>query len=132
MKHTLLIKAPYASFNRKKYLLSCAVEQENIHFVKTQPTGCPKKSIAVFGGSGGTQVFARQLNRYMANMHQDGSSIRNMQMVSSNRVHSTHSCEANKCPIFKLFFCSSDKRCLMLIIKKKVEEDKSQGAFFSA
>ena len=33
----------------------------------------------------------------MANIHQDGSSIRNMQVVSSNRVHSTHSCEANKC-----------------------------------
>ena len=41
---------------------------------------------------------------YMANIHQDGHSIRNIQVVSSNRVHSTHLCEANKCPIFKPFF----------------------------
>ena len=41
---------------------------------------------------------------YMANIHQEQPSIRNMQVVSSNRVHSTHSCEANKCRIFKPFF----------------------------
>ena len=33
---------------------------------------------------------------HTANIHQDSTSIRNMQVVSSNRVHSTHSCEANK------------------------------------
>ena len=60
----------------------------------------------------------------MANIHQDGNSIRNIQVVSSNRVHSTHLCEANKCWIFKPLFCLSDKRCLMLIIKTKIEEDK--------
>ena len=60
----------------------------------------------------------------MANIHEDGTCIRNMQMVSSNRVHFTHPCEANKCPIFKPLFCLSDKRCLMLIIKTKIEEDK--------
>ena len=41
---------------------------------------------------------------YMANIYQEQISIRNMQVVSSNRVHSTHPCEANKCRIFKLFF----------------------------
>ena len=41
---------------------------------------------------------------HMANIHQEQLSIRNMQVVSSNRVHSTHSCEANKCRIFKPFF----------------------------
>ena len=61
----------------------------------------------------------------MANIHQEQLSIRNMQVVSSNRFHSTQSCEANKCRIFKQFFCLSDKRCLMLVIKKYVEEDKS-------
>ena len=68
----------------------------------------------------------------MANMHQDGNSIRNMQVFFSIRVHSTHLCEANKCQIFKPFFCLSDKRFLIIIIKKKFEEDKSEGAFFSA
>ena len=33
----------------------------------------------------------------MANIHQDGHSIRYMQMVSSNPVLSTHLCEASKC-----------------------------------
>ena len=42
--------------------------------------------------------------QHMANIHQDGNSIRNIQVVSSNRVHSTHLCEANKCRIFKPFF----------------------------
>ena len=40
----------------------------------------------------------------MANIHQDGHSIRNVQVVSSNRVHSTLLCEANKCRIFIQFF----------------------------
>ena len=31
-----------------------------------------------------------------------------------------------------VFFCLSDKRFLNIIIKKKFEEDKSKGAFFSA
>ena len=43
---------------------------------------------------------------HLANMHQDVNYIRNMQVVSSNRVHSTHSCEANKCWIIKLFLSS--------------------------
>ena len=63
---------------------------------------------------------------HLANMHQDGNSIRNIKLVSSNRVHSTHSCEANKCQIFKPFFvCLSDKRFLNIIIKICFEEDKS-------
>ena len=69
---------------------------------------------------------------HMANIHQDGHSIRNIQVVSSNRVHSNHLCEANRCRISKPCFCLSDKRCLMLIIKKNDEEDKSEGAFFTA
>ena len=62
---------------------------------------------------------------YMAKIHQDEYSIRNMQVVSSNRVHSTHSCDANKCGIFKPFFRLSDKRFPMLNIKKKIQKDKS-------
>ena len=58
----------------------------------------------------------------MANIHQDGNSIRNIQVVSSNLVHSTHLCEANKCQIFKPFFCLSDKRFPMLNIKKKLQK----------
>ena len=41
---------------------------------------------------------------HMANIGQEQPSIRNMQVVSSNRVHSTQSCEANECRIFKPFF----------------------------
>ena len=52
----------------------------------------------------------------MANIHQEQPSIRNIQVVSSKRVHSTHSCEANKCRIFKPIFCLSDKRFLNIII----------------
>ena len=33
---------------------------------------------------------------HMANIHQDGNSIRNIHVVSSNRVHSTHLCEAKR------------------------------------
>ena len=44
------------------------------------------------------------INNHMADIHQEQPSIRNMQVVSSNRVHSSHSCEANKCRIFKPFF----------------------------
>ena len=56
---------------------------------------------------------------HMANIHQDGHSIKNMQVVSSNRVDSTHSCEANKCRIFKPYFYLSDKMFSMLNIKKQ-------------
>ena len=59
---------------------------------------------------------------HMANIGQEQPSIRNMQVVSSNRVHSTQSCEANKCRIFKPFFCISDKRFLNIIIKKKLRK----------
>ena len=41
---------------------------------------------------------------HLANIAQEQPSIRNMQVVSSNHVYSTHSCEANKCRIFKPFF----------------------------
>ena len=40
----------------------------------------------------------------MTKIHQDGVSIENMQVLSSNRVHSTNSCEANKYGIFKPIF----------------------------
>ena len=40
----------------------------------------------------------------ISNIHQDVHSIRNIQVVSSNRFHSTPLCEANKCRIFKPFF----------------------------
>ena len=53
---------------------------------------------------------------HMADIHQEQPSIRNMQVVSSNRAHSTQSCEANECRIFKPFFCLSDKRFLNIII----------------
>ena len=62
---------------------------------------------------------------YMPNIGQEQPSIRNVLVVSSNRVHSTHLCEANKCGIFKPFFCLSDKRFLNIIIKIFFEEDKS-------
>ena len=59
----------------------------------------------------------------MADIHQEQHSIRNMQVDSSNCVHSTHSWEANKCRIFKLcFFCLSDKRFLKIIIKKNLKK----------
>ena len=51
----------------------------------------------------------------MANIRKELRSIRNMQVVSSNRVPSSHACEANKC---RIFFCLSDKRFPMLNIKK--------------
>ena len=54
---------------------------------------------------------------HMANIHQEQPSIRNMQVVSSNRVYSTHSCEANKWRFFQCFFCLSDKRFQNIIIK---------------
>ena len=42
---------------------------------------------------------------HMVDIHKDGNnSIRNMQVVSLNRVHFTHSYVANKCRIFKSFF----------------------------
>ena len=41
---------------------------------------------------------------HIANIHQDDNSIRNFQLVSSNRVHSTPLCEANKCRILNHFF----------------------------
>ena len=41
---------------------------------------------------------------HMANIAQEQPSIRNMQVVSPNCVHSTQSFEANKCWIFKQFF----------------------------
>ena len=50
-----------------------------------------------------TEIYSAAI-RHMANIHQDGNSIRNIQVVSSNRVHSTRLCEANKCWIFKPFF----------------------------
>ena len=46
----------------------------------------------------------QKVKKHMANIHQDGNSIRNIPVFSSNRVHSTHLCEANKCPVFKPFF----------------------------
>ena len=45
--------------------------------------------------------FFQTSNSHMANIHQDGHSIRNIQVVSSNSLHSTRLCEANKCRIFK-------------------------------
>ena len=58
---------------------------------------------------------------HMADIHQEQPSIRNLQVVSSNHVHSNHLCEANRCRISKPCFCLSDKRFLMLIIKKMKE-----------
>ena len=42
-------------------------------------------------------AWGRTLEPHMANIGQEQPSIKNMQVVSSNRVHSTHLCEANKC-----------------------------------
>ena len=61
---------------------------------------------------------------HMANIHQDGNSIRNIQMVSSNHVHSTHKCEANKCRIFKPFFLFIRLKVSNASYQKNVEEDK--------
>ena len=44
------------------------------------------------------------LATHMAHIHQDGNSTRNIQVVSSNRVYSTHLCKANEYPIFKPLF----------------------------
>ena len=65
--------------------------------LNTYPLLClePSKKLGVGGG---------RSKAYMANIHQDGHSIRNIQVVSSNRVQSTHFCEANDCRIFKPFF----------------------------
>ena len=49
-------------------------------------------------------VFVSSCALHMANINQEQHSIRNIQVVSSNCVHSTHLCEANKCRIFKPFF----------------------------
>ena len=70
----------------------------------------------LFNGQWTTEKNERKY-RHMANIHQDGVSIENMQVLSSNCVHSTHSCEANEYGIFKPFFCLSDKRRLMHNIK---------------
>ena len=48
--------------------------------------------------------YKKKGKAYMAYIGQEQPSIRNMQLVSSNCVHSTHLCEANKCWIFKPFF----------------------------
>ena len=58
-----------------------------------------------------------------ADIHQEQPSIRNMQVVSSNRVHSTHSCEANKCRIFKPFFFVYQIKGFQCLIEKKIEKD---------
>ena len=58
----------------------------------------------------------------MANIHQDGNSIRNIQVVSSNCVHSAHLCEANKCRIFKPFFVYQIKGFLILLSKKNLKK----------
>ena len=60
----------------------------------------------------------------MADIHQEQPYIRNMQVVSSNRVHSTRVRPINV-GFSNRFFCLSDKRCLMIDIKKNVEEYKS-------
>ena len=49
-------------------------------------------------------LFHHGNTTYMANIPQEQPSIRNMQVVSSNRLQSTHSFEANKCRIFQSFF----------------------------
>ena len=56
----------------------------------------------------------------MANSHQDSLSIKNMQVLSSTLVHSNHSCEANKCPIFKPFFFVYQIKGVQCIISNKI------------
>ena len=51
---------------------------------------------------------------HMAYIHQELHSIRNMQVVSSNCVHSTHLCAANK----QFFFVYQIKGFQCLISKK--------------
>ena len=46
---------------------------------------------------------------HLANIHQNEHSIRNMQVVSSNRVYSTHLCEANICIGFQWIGPVSDQ-----------------------
>ena len=59
----------------------------------------------------------------MADIHQEQPSIRNLQVVSSHRVHSTHSCEVNKCQIFKAFsFVYQIKGFQCLISKEKLKK----------
>ena len=57
------------------------------------------------------------------NIHQEQPFIRNMQVVSSNRVHSTQACEAYKCRILKpFFFVYQIKGFLLLLSKKKLKK----------
>ena len=59
----------------------------------------------------------------MANIHQEQHSIRNMQVVSSIRVHSTHSCEANKSRNSKPFFaCGRSRTSSRSHQKKKLKK----------
>ena len=60
----------------------------------------------------------------MADIYQEQHSIRNMQLVLSIRVHSIHSCEANKVRILNHFLREADHGLLIVLIKK-IEEDKS-------
>ena len=68
----------------------------------------------------------------MANIYQDGHPIRNCRWFTQivftllTRVRPINVGFSNR------FFCLSDKRFLNIIIKKKFEEDKSQGVFFTA
>ena len=59
---------------------------------------------------------------HMAYIHKDKHSIRYMYVVSSNRVHSFHSCEANKCRIFKPFFVYQIKGFRVLLSKKNLKK----------
>ena len=60
----------------------------------------------------------------MANIYQEQHSIRNMQLVLSIRIHSIHSCEANKVRILNYFLRKADHGRLIVFIKK-IEVDKS-------
>ena len=69
---------------------------------------------------------------YMANIHQDKHSIKNMQVVPQIAFTLLTLVRPINVGFSSRFFCLLDKRFLSIIIKKKFEEDNSEGAFFSA
>ena len=58
----------------------------------------------------------------MANIHQEQHSIRNMQVVSSSWLHSTHSCEANKRRNSKPFLACGRSRTSSCSHQKKLKK----------
>ena len=66
----------------------------------------------------GIHTSRKWIYGHMAKIHQEQHFIKNMQVVSLNRVHSTHSCETNKCRIFKPFFFVYQIKGFLILLSK--------------